>query len=429
MSGEARGAVASDLCNRPLFKKIVLFALPLILTSVLQLLYTAADLMIVGRWTGETAMSAVGSTGALVNLVTNLFLGLSVGALAVVARYVGARDALRVERSAHTSIAVSLIGGVLVGLFGFFASRLLLKWMETPDEILSQSALYLRIYFCGMPFNLLYNFGASVLRACGDTRRPLIILAAAGVANILLDIFTVTALDMGVAGVGIATTAAQAVSAVGVVIVLMRRRDAAKFCFRKLRIHRAALADILRIGLPAGVKGTLFSISNVIIQSSINSFDSVAIVAANASACNVEGFVYVSMNSVAQSCLTVAGQNYGARKPGNIDLALAQCLVLVTAVGAVLGGAVCLAAYPLLKLYGCSADALSYGAERLYVVCGTYAICGMMDTLVGVLRGVGSSAAPMIVSIAGICGLRVVWVYTLFRVVHTPLMQIGRAHV
>ncbi len=410
-----------DLCTRPLFGKIVLFALPLILTSVLQLLYNAADLIVVGRWSGENAMAAVGSTGALINLVTNLFLGLSVGALAVVARFVGARDDAKVERSVHTAVAVSIIGGFAVGIVGFFASTVMLRWMDTPGEILGLSSLYLRIYFCGMPFNLLYNFGASILRACGDTRRPLVILTAAGVANILLDILTVTVFRMGVAGVGIATTAAQVVSAAGVVIVLMRRKDAARLRWRKLRIHKAALIDIVKIGLPAGVQGTVFSLSNVIIQSSINGFGE-TLVAGNSAASNIEGFVYVSMNSVAQSCLTVAGQNYGAKKPKNIDLALLQCLILVTGVGLVLGVGAYLLGKPLLKVYGCSGEALSYGIERLRVVLLTYSICGLMDVMVGALRAIGCSLLPMLVSVAGICGFRIVWVYTVFRMWHTPFV-------
>ena len=412
---------SADLTTRPLLKKTILFALPLVLTSVLQLLYNAADIIVLGRWAGdesEAAVAAVGSTGALINLITNLFIGLSVGALAVVARFVGARDGERVEKSVHTAIAVSVIGGVAVGVVGFFLSGILLEWMDTPDSVLGLSSLYLKIYFCGMPFNLLYNFGASVLRACGDTRRPLAALAVAGIANIALNIVTVAGLNMSVAGVGIATTVSQAVSAAGVVIALMRRKDEARLRWKKLRIHKAALVDIVKIGLPAGVQGTVFSLSNVLIQSSINGFGQVAM-AGNAAAANIEGFVYVAMNSVSQACLTVAGQNYGAAKPENIDLALLQCLLLVTGVGLFMGVGAFLFSKPLLRIYGCEGDALAYGMGRMRVIATLYFLCGIMEVAVGALRGIGRSTLPMLVSVFGVVGVRVVWIFTIFRARHT----------
>lgn len=398
--------------------------MPLVFTSVLQLLYSAADIVVLGQWASpdsavrEAAVGAVGSTGALINLITNLFIGLSVGALAVVARFVGARDGEKVSRSVHTAVLVSVIGGFIVGVFGFFMSGVMLEWMNTPEAVLPLSALYLKIYFCGMPFNLLYNFGASILRACGDTKRPLIVLALAGVANIGLNILTVAGLKMSVAGVGIATTVAQAISAAGVVIALMRRRDAARLTFKKLRIHKAAFWDIIKIGLPAGVQGTVFSVSNVVIQSSINGFGETA-VAGNATAANIEGFVYVAMNSVAQACLTVVGQNYGAGKPENIDLSLVQCLLLVTGVGLVLGIGAWLGGGFLLGLYGSEGAALEYGIERMKIICVMYFMCGVMDTLVGALRGIGSSLVPMLVSVFGVVGVRILWIFTIFGKYHT----------
>lgn len=412
---------AVDLTTRPLLKKIILFALPLVLTSVLQLLYNAADLIVVGKWAGENEMAAVGSTGALINLVTNLFLGLSVGALTVVARNVGAKDDVKLERSVHTAISVSVIGGLLVGIVGFFASTAMLKLMKTPANILPHSSLYLKIYFCGMPFNLLYNFGASILRACGDTKRPLIILIAAGIINVILNIATVAGLKMGVAGVGIATTVSQVISSAGVMTALVLRRDAAKFRFKKISIHKSALRDIVVIGLPAGIQGTVFSLSNVIIQSSVNGFGEVA-VAANSAAANIEGFVYVAMNSVAQTCLTVAGQNYGAKKPKNIDLALIECLAIVSVVGIVLGVGAYLLHKPLLGLYGCKGEALYYGKERMRIICGTYFLCGVMEVFVSGLRAIGNSVLPMAVAIVGVCGVRILWIYTAFRFIHTPFM-------
>ena len=269
-----------------------------------------------------------------------------------------------------------------------------------------------------MPFNLLYNFGASILRACGDTKRPLIVLALAGVANIGLNILTVAGLKMSVAGVGVATTVAQAISAAGVVIALMRRRDAARLVFKKLRIHKAAFWDIIKIGLPAGVQGTVFSVSNVVIQSSINGFGETA-VAGNATAANIEGFVYVAMNSVAQACLTVVGQNYGAGKPENIDLSLVQCLLLVTGAGLVLGVGAWLGGGFLLGLYGSEGAALEYGIERMKIICVMYFMCGVMDTLVGALRGIGSSLVPMLVSVFGVVGVRILWIFTVFGKYHT----------
>lgn len=421
---EKKAKPQADLCTRPLLKKTVLFTLPLVFTSVLQLLYSAADIVVLGQWASpnpavrEAAVGAVGSTGALINLITNLFIGLSVGALAVVARFVGARDGEKVSRSVHTAVLVSVIGGFIVGVFGFFASGVMLEWMNTPEAVLPLSALYLKIYFCGMPFNLLYNFGASILRACGDTKRPLIVLALAGVANIGLNILTVAGLKMSVAGVGVATTVAQAISAAGVVIALMRRRDAARLTFKKLRIHKAAFWDIIKIGLPAGVQGTVFSVSNVVIQSSINGFGETA-VAGNATAANIEGFVYVAMNSVAQACLTVVGQNYGAGKPENIDLSLVQCLLLVTGVGLVFGIGAWLGGGFLLGLYGSEGAALEYGIERMKIICVMYFMCGVMDTLVGALRGIGSSLVPMLVSVFGVVGVRILWIFTVFGKYHT----------
>ena len=404
----------TDLTTRPLLGKIILFALPLMLTSLLQLLYNAADLIVVGQWTGDTAMAAVGSTGALINLIVNLFIGLSVGALSVTARYIGAKKDGKVSRTVHTAISISVLSGFIVGVIGFFISKQILKWMNTPGDILSQSALYLKIYFCGMPVNLLYNFGASILRASGDTRRPLLILGTAGLLNVGLNILTVAGLRMGVAGVGIATVASQAVSAVGVVAFLSKKKDATRFSFKKLRIHRAELFEILRMGIPAGVQGICFSISNVIIQSSINGFGEAA-VAGNASAGNLEGFVYVSMNAVAQACLTVVGQNYGAAKTKNIDLTLMQCLLLAAGIGLAVGSIVLAAGKPLLRFYGCTEDGIRYGVQRMRFICIWYFLCGMMDVFAGAMQGMGRSLMPMLVTLFGACVFRVIWVFTVFR--------------
>ncbi len=405
----------ADLTTRPLFGKIVLFALPLLCSSLLQLLYNAADLIVVGQWSGDTAMAAVGSTGALVNLIIMLFVGLSTGALAVTARYIGAKRADKVGRCVHTSILLSVLCGTFVGVLGFFISKPLLRLMNSPEGILNQSALYLKIYFCGMPFNLLYNFGAAILRAGGDTRRPLLILGCAGLLNVGLNILTVAGFDMGVAGVAIATVASQAVSAVGVLFFLSRKKDDTRFGFRKLRIHKTELAEILRVGVPAGLQSTLFALSNVIIQSSINGFGAAA-VAGSAAAANLEAFVYASMNAVTQSCLTVVGQNYGAAKPKNIDLAMLQCLALTVCVGLGMAILVYAAGRPLLRFYGCTGEGIAFGLRRLRIICLWYFLCGMMEIPACAMQGMGRSLLAMLVTMFGACVSRVVWVYTVFRV-------------
>lgn len=410
-----------DLTARPLLGKIIRFSLPLILTGLLQLLYNATDMVVVGRFAGETAMAAVGSTGSLINLVTNLFIGLGVGALAAMSRWVGAKNPERADRVVHTAVAVSLIGGVAVAIFGFFMSRILLEAMGSPENVLGQSALYLKIYFLGMPVTLLYNFGGSILRACGDTKRPLLFLAASGVVNVALDLIAVAWLKMGVAGAAVATVSAQATSCALVIVCLMRRKGYGHFSWRKLRIDKGALKDIVGVGLPAGIQSTIFSLSNVIIQSSINSFGDIAM-AGNAAAGNIEGFVYVAMNAVAQSCLTFTGQNYGAHKPENMTLALWQSLGLVTVVGLVLGLGVYFAGNLLLGIYNPNPQVIAFGLERLSIICTMYFMCGVMETLVGSLRGMGSSVVPMLTSIAGVVGVRIVYIYTVFRAYHSLLV-------
>lgn len=403
----------TDFCSRPLLKKIIMFSLPLIFTGILQLLYNATDIIVVGRFAGSDSMAAVGSTGSLVNLITNLFIGLSVGALASTARWVGAKAHDKVDNVVHTAILISLCGGVVIGLLGFFCSEYLLVLMDSPQSVLPLSKIYLQIFFCGMPFNLLYNFGASILRACGDTRRPLFFLTFSGIVNIVLDLVFVINFKMGVAGVAIATTAAQAVSATLVIICLIKRKGYGKLSLKRLRINKHALMDILKIGLPAGIQSTIFSLSNVIIQSSINSFGEIAM-AGNAAAANIEGFVYISMNSIYQSCLTFTGQNFGAKKSANIKIVQIQCLSIVTIVGLALGLSAYFAGNLLLSVYNSTPEVINYGLGRMAIISTTYFLCGIMEVLVGSLRGIGHSIMPMIVSIIGVCGVRIVWIFTLF---------------
>lgn len=412
-----------DFCSRPLLMKIIKFTLPLIFTGVLQLLYNAADIVVIGRFAGtpvecDRAMAAVGSTSALVNLITNLFLGLSVGSLSAMGRCVGAKDAERASKVEHTSVLISVIGGLLIGVVGFFLSEPLLALMQTPTDVLPLATLYLKIYFLGMPFIALYNFGAAIMRACGDTQRPLIFLAFSGIANVGLNLLLVIVFKMSVAGVAIATISAQTVAAVLVTVWLIKGKRYPKLEMKKLRVHKRELAEIIKIGLPAGFQGTIFSLSNVIIQAAINPFGEVAI-AGNTAAASVEGFVYVSMNAVSQACLTFASQNYGADKHENLNLILGQCILIVTVLGVVLGMAAYLGGTFLCGLYNANPDVISYGVERLLFVCVPYCLCGAMDVLVGALRGVGHSFVPMVVSIVGVCGLRIVWVYTAFEAIST----------
>lgn len=410
-----------DMCARPLFGKIILFSLPLIATGILQLLYNAADIIVVGRFDSSDAMAAVGSTGPLVNLIINLFIGLSVGTLTCTAQAIGAHDHESCDKIVHTSMLISVIGGIIVALVGFFMSKYFLVWMGTPQEVLPLSQKYLEIFFLGMPFNLVYNFGSSIMRACGDTKRPLIFLLISGVANVGLNLLFVIVFKMSVAGVALATIIAQAISAALVVIYLIKRKGYGKLKISHLRIHKVALIKIMKIGLPAGIQSTIFSMSNVIIQSSINSMGNIAM-AGNAAAANIEGFVYTSMNSVSQACLTFTGQNYGANKRQNTNFIMLQSLALATAVGLVMGISVYLGGNWIVRLYNTDPQVIHYAVERLSIIGCTYFLCGIMEVAVGALRGIGKSILPMIVSIVGVCGIRILWIFTVFKFNNTPIM-------
>ncbi len=408
-----------DMCTRPLLWKIVLFCLPIMLTGILQLLYNASDIIVLGHFASDVSAGAVGSVGSLINLTVNLFVGLSVGSCTAAARWIGAKNEERLDRVVHTAILLSLVGGVCLGLIGVFFSRYFLIWMNAPqDSVLPLSTLYLKIYFAGMPFNLLYNFGSSLCRARGDSKTPLLYLCAAGISNVGLNIFFVVVCKMDVAGVALGTVIAQMISSTLVLVHLMRLQGHCKVRLRSLRIHKDALIDILCIGLPAGIQGCIFSLSNVIIQSSINGFGEVAITA-NADAANVEGFVYTAMNSVSQACLTFTGQNYGARLRKNMDVSLLDSLLTVTVIGLVLGFGAYLFGQYILRIYTTSPEVIEIGVGRLSVTCTTYCLCGIMDVLVGNLRGRGYSFLPMCVSIAGVCGVRIMYIFTYFAAKRT----------
>lgn len=402
-----------DMCNGPIFGKLLVFALPLMLSGILQLLFNAADIVVVGKFTGSHALAAVGSTGALINLFVNVFIGFSIGTNVLVAQYFGARDEKNVHETVHTSILLGLVGGFILIVAGILFAKPMLEWMDTPDNVLSHAVLYMRIYFIGMPAMLVYNFGAAILRAIGDTRRPLYYLLGAGVINVVLNLFFVIVLDMGVAGVATATVVSQVVSAILIVRCLMQSDGIYRLNLHKLKLHKRKLIRIVQIGLPAGLQGAVFSLSNVLIQSSVNSFGSIAM-AGNTAASNIEGFVYTSMNAVYQTALSFTSQNVGGGRQDRIPKIVFQCLAIVMVVGAVLGNLAYQCGPFLLSIYSSDPEVIQYGLSRMQIICQWYFLCGIMDVAVGILRGMGYSVMPMLVSLAGACGLRVLWIFTVF---------------
>ncbi len=407
-----------DMCSGPLLGKILVYAIPLMLSGILQLLFNAADVIVVGRFAGHESLAAVGSTSALINLLINVFIGLSIGANVLVAQYFGAGKEKEVQDTVHTAITISLICGLALVFLGIFAAGPLLKIMGTPDDVLEKAILYMRVYFTGMPVLMLYNFGAAILRAVGDTKRPLYFLIAAGVVNVILNLGFVILLHMGVAGVALATVLSQCISAVLVCRCLMKSDSAYRLDLSRLGVRWRTLKRIAQIGLPAGFQGAVFSVSNVLIQSSINAFDSVAMAGSTASA-NLEGFVYNAMNAVHQTNLSFTSQNLGGGKFERINRILLLCLGVVTVVGVVMGGGFVLLGPQLLRIYSSDPEVIRFGMVRLTIICGMYFICGWMDVLVGSLRGLGSSVIPMFVSLAGACGLRIVWIFTVFQWHHS----------
>lgn len=403
-----------DMCNGPLFSKLIIFSIPLILSGMLQLLFNAADIIVVGRFAGETALAAVGSTSSLTNLLVNVFMGLSVGANVLVARFYGAGQKKELDEMIHTAIATSIIAGIFLIFAGFFLARPALAFMGTPEDVIDQSVLYMRIYFAGMPVLMLYNFGSAVLRAIGDTKRPLYYLLFAGVINVVLNLLFVINFHMGVAGVALATIISQAISAILVIRCLILNDGMVRLELKKLRIVRDKLFKMIRIGVPAGLQGAMFSISNVLIQSSINTFGSIAM-AGNTAALNIEGFIYTAMNAMHQGAVSFTGQNFGAHKFKRIGKIALLCEGMVFVVGLLLSVIVLFFVEPLLSLYSPEAEVIHYGVIRLQIICATYYLCGMMDVMVGILRGMGYAIAPMIISLTGVCVFRIVWIYTIFK--------------
>lgn len=404
-----------DMTQGNLFLNVLFFSLPIMLSGILQLVFNAADTIVVGRFAGKEALAAVGSVGSLNNMIISLFIGLSIGVNVLVARFTGSREHQKVRDTVHTAVLLSVVGGVVLGVIGIVLARPLLELMGSPEDVIDLSELYIRIIFAGLPAQMLYNFCAAVLRAVGDTKRPLYFLTVAGVVNALLNLVFVIVFHMSVAGVALATIISQAISALLVTRSLMLMDGPTRLHLRCLRIHRPILWQIIKIGLPAGVQSCMFSLSNVVIQSSVNSFGSV-VIAGNAAAANVGNFVYQAMNTFQQAITCFAGQNIGARKPRRVLTSMYACLFWALLFGAALGPLSCLFGVPLLSLFSTEADVIAVGLERMYIVCGPYFLCGIMDVMTGVLRGIGYSLLPMVVTLLGSCVFRILWVMTVFAV-------------
>ncbi len=409
-----------NMLQGPLLRGVISYSIPIVLTGWLQLLFNAADLMVVGQCRSGLSVGAVGATASLTNLIINLFLGLSVGVGVATAHGLGSNDDQAVHRTVHTAIPTAMICGLILTAVGVPFCGTFLEWMGTDPDFLPLSTLYMRIYFAGMTFNMVYNFAASILRAAGDTRSPLIFLAISGVVNVLLNLFFVIPCEMDVEGVALATTISQALSAVLVIIALMRRTDACRFSFKRMRIYKPQLGKILRIGLPAGLQSSMFAISNVLIQSSVNSFGKV-FVTGNSAAISIEGFVYVSFNAFMQATVNYTGQNVGAGQFRRVKKIFWTCLGCVVVVGGVMGSVAYLLGPTLLKFYiPDTPEAIRDGIFRLGMICLPYFICGMMEVGTGVLRGMGKSLSPTIICVMCACVFRVIWILTVFRTYHTP---------
>lgn len=403
-----------DMCNGPLLGKILIFYIPLMLSGVLQLLFNAADIVVVGRFAGSDALAAVGSTSSLINLLVNFFIGLSVGANVLVARYYGAGQKKELSEIVHTAVLTSIVSGFVLIFLGICLSAPALRLMDTPENVIDQSVLYMRIYFLGMPFMMAYNFGSAILRAVGDTRRPLYYLLIAGVVNVVLNLIFVICFSWGVAGVAAATSISQIISSALVIRCLIKTDAVYKLNIKELRVNKDKLIKMAQIGLPAGLQSSLFSISNVLIQSSVNSFGSIAM-AGNTAASNIEGFIYTAMNAFYQTAISFIGQNYGAQKFKRIGKIAGICVGCVFLIGLIMGNAAYLVSGTILKIYSTEAEVITYGMLRMSIICVTYCLCGVMDVMVGVLRGMGYSIMPMLVSLTGACLFRVAWIFTVFK--------------
>ena len=411
----SKKSYSMDMCNGPILGKMLRFALPLMCSSMLQILFNAADIIVVGKFGAEHSIAAVGSNSSLINLMTNLFIGLSVGANVLVARYFGAKRGKDIKETVHTSMTLSLLSGIAIAIIGIILAPILLELMNTPDEIIHSATTYLRIYFLGMPAMMIYNFGNAILRAVGDTKRPLYFLFGAGLINVLLNLLFVIVFKWDVVGVAASTVISQCISALLIVICLLKEQGDFRLEFKSLRIHKDKLKDILKIGLPAGLQGTIFSLSNVVIQSSVNLFGA-SVVDGNSAAQNIESVVYFAMNAFHHATLSFTSQNIGAGKRKRVGKILRTGLLCAITAGILTGGLVVLFSEELLSIYIKDEAAIKAGVIRLNFICGTYALCGIMDVMVGSIRGMGYAVMPMIVSLIGACGLRLIWIATVFQI-------------
>ncbi len=402
-----------DMCNGTIMDKLISFSLPLMLSSILQLMFNAVDIIVVGRFSGSQALAAVGATTALINIFTNLFIGISLGANVLAARYYAAGREKEMSEAVHTAITLALISGIVMAFVGFGTARAALGLMDTPGDVIDQAALYMRIYFLGMPFFMLYNYGAAILRAVGDTKRPLMFLAVAGMANVVLDLLLVIVIPLGVAGVAIGTVTSQMISSILVMRCLHRSEGSYQLQFSKLRIKGVYLKRIFQVGIPAGIQSTVINFSNALLQSSVNSFGSTAM-AGYTAANNILGFLYVSVNAVTQACMSFTSQNYSVGKQKRMDRVLLDCMVLSAGVSGVLGVGAYVFGSHILRIYTAEADVIQCGLEILSITTVPYFLCGIMDLIPGALRGMGHSAVPMVLSVIGTVGTRILWVYVFF---------------
>ena len=402
-----------DMCNGSILDKLVSFSIPLMLSGILQLLFNAVDIIVVGQFTGNEALAAVGSTTALINVFVNLFIGISLGASVLAARFYATGQEKEMTETVHTSITLALISGIAMGIIGVIAAKGALELMDTPDNVLNLSTLYMRIYFMGMPFFMLYNYGAAILRAVGDTKRPLLFLIISGATNVVLNLLLVIQFHLGVAGVAIATVISQCISCILVLRCLYLSDGSYQLRFNKLGMKTRYVKQIFQIGIPAGIQSTIINFSNVLLQSSVNSFGSVAM-AGYTAANNILGFLYVSVNSITQACMSFTSQNYGVRKFKRMDKVLLECLGLTVIVALVLGGGSYLFGAELMHIYTKSTKVIECGVDIMLYTTVTYFLCGIMDLLPGALRGMGHSTVPMILSVIGTVGTRIVWIYVIF---------------
>lgn len=401
------------MCNGTIMDKLISFSFPLMLTSILQLMFNAVDIIVVGRFSGSQSLAAVGSTTALINIFTNLFIGISLGANVLAARYYAAGRDKEMSEAVHTAIFLALISGLIMAVVGVGASRFALTLMGTPDDVIDLSVLYMRIYFMGMPFFMLYNYGAAILRAVGDTKRPLFYLIAAGLANVVLDLLLVIVIPLNVAGVAVGTVASQMVSCILVLRCLYRTEGSYQLRFSRLTIKSEHLKMIFQVGVPAGIQSTVINFSNALLQSSVNSFGSTAM-AGYTAANNIIGFLYSAVNAVTQACMSFTSQNYSVGKPKRMDRVLVNCIILTVSVSAAMGIGAYAFGGQLLKIYTSEADVIRCGLEVLSITTVPYFLCGIMDLFPGAMRGMGHSGVPMILSVIGTVGTRIVWVYLLF---------------